>query len=284
MSRSRKWCFTLNNYDEPEVITLRMLLCNREKVSYGCFGKEVAPETGTPHLQGFVYFQNAVGMGYVKRIVGLRAHVEIAKGTIEQNVTYCSKEGEFSEFGERPKSLENKVSSKGQPIDYDQAVEFAKSDKMELLPSNVLLRYGRALDWVRNRYLLTRQVFTLEPGVHNEWYWGPAGTGKSWKARSENPDCFLKMCNKWWDGYQDQDVVLIEDFDKNHSVLCHHLKIWGDIYPFPAEVKGGALTVRPKKVIITSNYSPDQIWELESDLEPILRRFKCIHFDTLKIK
>jgi len=40
--------------------------------------------------------------------------------------------------------------------------------------------------------------FTTVKGL---WYWGPPGTGKSHKARADNPGAFLKSQNKWWDGY-----------------------------------------------------------------------------------
>jgi hypothetical protein len=86
------------------------------------------------------------------------------------------------------------------------------------------------------------------------------------------------MCNKWWDGYDGHQVVLIEDFDKNHAVLCHHLKIWADRYSFPVEIKGMVGKIRPRKIIVTSNYHPREIWTDAADIGPILRRFKITEF------
>lgn len=89
MTISKRWCFTLNNYDETELVSLRQSLSQKE-IRYAIFGKEVG-DSGTPHLQGYLSSTKAKRLSGVKKLVGDRAHVEVAKGDERQNRSYCSK-------------------------------------------------------------------------------------------------------------------------------------------------------------------------------------------------
>jgi len=87
------------------------------------------------------------------------------------------------------------------------------------------------------------------------------------------------MNNKWWESYNGEEVVLIEDVGLSHGWMGDFLKIWGDRYGFRAEIKCDSTVLRPKKIIVTSNYSPEMLWPDKNVHEPILRRFKLIHLD-----
>lgn len=55
------------------------------------------------------------------------------------------------------------------------------------------------------------------------------------------------------------------------------MKRWADHYKFTAEVKGGATNLRPKRIVVTSNYHPRDIFEDPLVLAAIERRFDIIH-------
>ena len=101
MNRSRGWCFTLNNYSVEEEETIRNAPC-----AYMLFERERGDE-GTPHLQGYVHFKNEKSLKQLKALMP-RAHVEARKGTIQQAIEYCQKEGDWEEHGEKPKMPKEK--------------------------------------------------------------------------------------------------------------------------------------------------------------------------------
>lgn len=243
---------------------------------YVVYGKEVG-ESGTPHLQGFIAFELQKTESAVRKLLP-GCHVEIAK-TVEDAIEYCKKEGDFTERGVAPKSL--KKANEIQRDNWDLILACAKRGAIEEIPAEIQIKYDRALHAIADRETKKRPMETLDELEH-EWYCGPAGTGKSRKAREENVGAYLKMANKWWDDYDGEDTIILEDFDKVHAdKLVYHLKIWADRYPFRAEKKGGTVVIRPKKIIITSNWHPEELWTDSKDLEPVLRRFKVTCFDSL---
>lgn len=97
MAQRKGWCFTLNNYTQEDIDRLKN---NVGIIQYAIWGEEVAPTTGTKHLQGYVLFKSKQRFNAVKSILGSGCHIEGAKGSPQQNFAYCSKDGAYEELGE----------------------------------------------------------------------------------------------------------------------------------------------------------------------------------------
>lgn len=269
MSRCRGYVFTLNNWTEEEVEKLRQ----QAGYKYLIFGREVG-ENGTPHLQGYVYWKAAKTFSACKKALGSRYHIEAQKGSCEQAIDYCKKENNYEEIGHPP--LTQKEKGDKNKKRYERAWDLAKQGKIEEIDADIRVRHFGTLKRIRSEY---QQVPESVSVLEHEWYWGDSGTGKTRKARESNPGAYLKNPNKWWCGYVDQEVVVIDEWSPSHECLASHLKQWADHHPFCAETKGSSMCIRPRKIIVTSNYSMEQCFSREEDLEPLRRRFKITHFN-----
>lgn len=266
---AKNWCFTVNNYTDADETLFQNL-----DTSYLIYGREVG-ESLTPHLQGFLVLHKTARLSGMKKLHPT-AHWEASKGTAAQNRAYCTKDGNIFESGELP--LSRKQIGEMEIARYDHARKAAISGDFDSIPSDIYIRHLSALHKIR---ALSQTVPTaLDGSLLNEWIHGPAGTGKSSKAYSENPGSYLKGLNKWWDGYNGQDTVIIDDMDPFHKSLAQEFKQWAHHHPFPAETKGGSLCIRPKKLVVTSNYTIDEVWDDETTRAAMHRRFKEIYIGS----
>jgi len=269
--RSRRWLITLNNYEFDEI---EMYKNGPKSLTYCIGGLEVGLN-GTPHIQGYCEFSATIRLSTLKRWLP-RAHFEIARGSAKQNIDYCSKEDSvFHVFGEpsNPGGERRDVKRR-----YEEAKLAAREGRLEDIPADLDARYH---NYYLAQYHSHRVVFNLVPGYKHEWFYGASRSGKSRTAREAYPNAYLKNGRtKWWDGYDCQEVVIIEDLDrKDADYMCYNLKIWLDHWCFPAECKGATLgVIRPRHVIITSNWRPEELWTEPQDLEPILNRIVIVEF------
>lgn len=264
---NRGWCWTINNPTPDDLQNIERLA---EDAHYVTYGNEVGEE-GTPHLQGYCRWNNPVDFQRVKRLIP-RAHIEKQKGNNEQAIQYCHKDGDYKEWGTKPEM-------KNQKSMWQTIIKLAEEGDEETLRTEYPRVYIQYLPRLRSLRKTTTEI--LQGDLIHEWWYGKTGCGKSTALWKKYPDHYMKKKNKWWDGYQGQEVVAIEEWSPNFHMLASELKIWADRYPFPAEIKGGTLgAIRPKKIIILSNYKIEECFPLTQDADPIRRRFKQRHFEA----
>lgn len=262
MSRSRSYCFTINNPDFGESHK-DLSAWFQSNAQYVVMGIEVGA-SGTQHIQGYVYFANPRSFKSLKKIMPT-AHIEVAKGTPLQASDYCKKDGNYTEFGELPKQ--------GKRNDLDQIRELidagrGMSDIVEVATSyqsvrmaEVILRYReKPRDW--------------KPEVW--WFYGATGTGKSKKAYEMMPNAYTCMSTgKWFEGYDAHEDVIVDDMRKDF-LKFHELLRFLDRYPLRIEVKGGSRQFLAKRIIITSCHHPSQLFDTREDIQQLLRRIDHI--------
>lgn len=266
MTQARYWCFTLNDgepfpYDET-------------KMEYLVYQKECGEESKHEHYQGYVQLKRAQRLSYMKNI-HKTAHWEISKGTNEQARDYCMKEESRIEPPVEFGVFKPTGGKQGKRTDLEDVIDMVKQKRPreEYAFTPTYVKYHRGLEAIR--------LIAIPPYEHDdvrgEWYYGPSGTGKSRKAFEENPGAYRKAQNKWFDGYDNEDVIIIDDLDT--ATLGHHLKIWADRYPCTGEIKCGTVQLTHKKIIVTSNWSIAELFQDEPKMiEPLQRRFKEISF------
>lgn len=85
MSRSRFWCFTLNNPQNAIDPT------EWKECTYLAYQLERGELSATHHYQGYAEFTRRLGLTCVRALLPL-AHWEPRRGTAAQAVAYCTKE------------------------------------------------------------------------------------------------------------------------------------------------------------------------------------------------
>lgn len=270
--RARNWVFTLNN---PLV----------EDATFGVKGAKYLfwqvekGATGTVHLQGVMVLRSGCTLTALKRRIP-GAHLEEMSGTLDQAIHYSSKPhdgcvckhcvaarllpddgvvaGPFS-FGEKP-------AVQGKRTDIDNAMEMIRAGKREReiaeTEPGVWLRYNRSLEKYRRLLTPNRTQPTKSLAL-----WGPPGSGKSKRAFEEGSDSQFWVVRPkesrgavWWDGYESQDVVVIDEF---YGWMSRDLvQRLCDRYPLNVETKGGSVAFTSPRIIFTSNKHPKTWWKM----------------------
>lgn len=270
-STAIRWCFTVNN---PVLSRKTYLAILQPNCKYCLIGKEIAP-SGTMHYQGYMELNNRKRKHQVIDLFPpeIKPHVELCRGTPQQNITYCKEDGKWVEYGKPT----------------------AERTRSDLTALTTLIKDGATMEtvalsspatFVRNYNGLAKfKAIVNKPPLIREqfechFYFGKTGAGKTYMAHEKYPELFAKPIGKglWFDGYAGEETVLIDEFEGQYP-LADMLRVC-DRYRLQVEVKGSFAYFIPKLVIFTSNVHPYfyyNMWEnRQSQFKAFARRFSTV--------
>ncbi len=274
--RSKRWIFTLNNYTEAEVEELKG---ETDAYTYLLFGKEVAPTTGTPHLQG--YFEIPTKRGGKKLAESLpglkRASLRKARGSAKQNRIYCGKDNEPYIYGE-PMQQGRRTDLLLVKRKIDDGISNAdlwEEDFCTMVHNHRAMAVYKKIiapvrDWVTNVILLVGPTNTHKS--HFAHVLGKSGAFGSF---------YVVPCTKgsglYFDGYDQHECILIDEMNGSRC-KPEFLNNLCDRYEFSVPVHGsGNVAFLARTVIICSNYVPKDWWK-HHNISTFMRRISIAYF------
>lgn len=265
MSKSRSYVFTLNNYTSQDESYLQNVL----QCQYIVYGREIAPTTGTPHLQGYVYFSNPRGFEAVRKL--RKWSIQVAKADVLKNGEYVKKGDDWFEKGTRPLTQEEKGNCERDR--YKRSFQLALEGNYLAIDSDILVRHYGTLKRIKSEFTKVADLDELPLCIY---IWGETGVGKSRLVRELSGTVAFRKepMTKWFTGYHHQKEVWIDEIEPLSGELQSLYKRLCDHYVCPVESKGGNMDIRPEIIYFTSNYTPKQVFG--DAYIPMLRRLVVV--------
>jgi len=250
----RSACFTLNNPSPNDLTELPA------KLQYIAYSHEIAPSTGTPHLQGWAYAKTPMRLTQWRKIL-VGAHIEIMRGTFAQNDAYCSKSNELIEYGDKPMGNGHK---RGLDNLSHEVVEAAETGKRlsEVVTQEgnraTYVQYHRGIEALYN-HAISEKLRQIDKDFAPEviYVHGPPGSGKTRYVYEQEPNIFripTADSYKWKDGYAGEEAVLYDNVSLTNVRNTEAILTEIDRYFIQVPVKGAYIGWRPKRIYFTSVY------------------------------
>lgn len=290
MSKYRNFCFTINNPTENEQNTILPTV----QCEYTAYKSEIG-ENGTRHIQGLICFKGPKTFIGCRNKLGGRAHVENMRGTITEALEYVQKEETtdrsegatpFTERGTRPAGAGCGQGSRTDLEGVYREIELGTRTReiISKFPSEYI-KFHKGIQACISALQPVRKWITKV-----FWYYGPTGTGKSKevyeKMYEDEDNWYTKMgSNKWWDGYEGEENVIIDDYRRDLCTFSQLLRLC-DRYPMKVECKGSSVQFLAKSIYITTSKNPRETWEgrCEEDIAQLNRRITEVkHFSGLVV-
>ena len=257
-AKSRNFQITLNEVERWE--KLKEYLSSRKLLNYAIACKEIAPSTGHEHIHCYIQFNNSTQLA-VSKIQG--AHIEICRGSPQQNVEYIRKDGDIIwEIG--------KLRLTGNPTIRD--IKNMNEDEIDDLPWQMRNVATKIKDEQANDI----DIEDWHKEIKVYWIYGPSGVGKTERAKQivrDNATTYgrtinvVKYTNTFWNGVGNAKIAIYDDFRDSHMPPSEFINFI-DYNMHTLNIKGGQKQNNYSLIIITSVQHPQYIYSNMRDSEP----------------
>lgn len=201
-----------------------------EHITYLVMGREIAPSTGTPHLQIYMEMKTRWTLGALKtHLHGIPLHLIASRGTAEENLRYCTKEdpeptilGEPMRQGSR-----TDLSSVRTAIEEGTSISDLWKNYFEtmvryhagILKGYQYLSAGRELDPPPHKLEEFKcDIDFSDLGKKSYLLWGPSDIGKSCFAKALLPKALFVSHIDDLREYKtgEYDGIIFDDMDFKH--------------------------------------------------------------------
>lgn len=279
-----KWAYT--DYD-----LTRIRFADAE-VKYKIEGNEVCPSTGRKHIQGFVWLKKAVRWTALKAKFPDNMRFVPARGSPWQNFVYCSKEGNFTEVGDRPKEPKKKQDAN---IAFKEALEAATiKEGMDIIKekrARDFCLYGDTIERAlkKSKYKPFKPEYAIEdfniPAQNLSkplLFCGPTNIGKTQFALAHFREPLLVSHMDDLKKLQSSnDGIVFDDMSFDHIPPRSVIHLLDNDCERSLHVRYGTVTIpaRTKKIFTSNTDNPFYKDEIDNELkEAIKRRFNRINF------
>ena len=235
----------------------------RYGTEYGICCRETAPSTGTLHYHLLIKCKKMVSIRNANNVIeieGIIPHIEKVNNNIKRIIDYIKKNGDIA-------VLNPENAPKNTMINKQEKAKLMMNGNLEEL---FLSGQLGAIDIIRAQKL--KSIFQMnrkQKGYEKKlvlWFYGESGEGKTRLATelAEQFDSTYWLSNeglKWFDGFENQEFAVIDDFRKSMLADWSYLLRLLDGYSLFVQIKGGFTTWNPKVIIITSPATPQQAFQ-----------------------
>lgn len=290
---SRKYQLTINNPREHGLDheTVRSNLEALSGCLYWCMCDEIG-EQGTYHTHLYVAFQNAKEFTSIqRRFYG--AHIEIARGTHQENRDYIRKEGKWAEDAKHETNLPDTFKESGELPEEPQKRQKDSEAILDMLANGatnaeILRAFPTSMSRLQHidaarQTLLEEEYRRTFRDLQVCYIWGKTGVGKTRGVMEQyGYENVYRVTNYQhpFDSYAGQDVILFDEF--RSSLPISDMLKYLDGYPVMLPCRYADKVACFNKVYLVSNipmeaqYPNVQVEEPET-WQAFRRRFQEVY-------